>query len=62
VGNGSKVNASYNPVAYTQYGGGVKGYLNAVQIVDLVEYNVDEFDVVKGGYINEEANDLAFAS
>ena len=62
VGNGSKVNASYNPVAYTQYGGGVKGYLNAVQVVDLVEYNVDEFDVVKGGYTNEEANDLAFAS
>ena len=62
IGNGSKVNASYFPKPYTQYGGGVKGYLNAVQVVDLVEYNTDEFDVVKGGYTNEEANDLAFAS
>jgi hypothetical protein len=62
VGNGSKVNASYRPVPYTQYGGGVKGYLNAVQVVDLIEYNADDFDVVKGGYVNEDTDDLAFAS
>ena len=62
IGNGSKVNASYNPVAYTQYGGGVKGYLNAVQVVDLIEYNADDFDIVKGGYVSEDTDDLAFAS
>ena len=62
VGNGSKVNASYRPVPYTQYGGGVKGYLNAVQVVDLIEYNADDFDIVKGGYVSEDTDDLAFAS
>ena len=62
IGNGSKVNASYFPKPYTQYGGGVKGYLNAVQVVDLVEYNTDEFDVVNGGYINTEVEEIPFAS
>ena len=62
VGNGSKVNVSYFPKEYTVYGGGVKGYLNAVQVVDLVEYNAEEFDVVKGGYINSDAEEVAFAS
>jgi len=62
IGNGSNVNASYFPKAYTQYGGGVKGYLNAVQVVDLVEYNVDEFDVVEGGYVNNEVEEIPFAS
>jgi|TARA_R100000656_G_scaffold61366_1_gene47381 hypothetical protein len=62
IGNGSSVNASYFPKPYTQYGGGVKGYLNAVQVVDLVEYNVDEFDVVEGGYVNNEAEEIPFAS
>jgi hypothetical protein len=62
IGNGSTVNASYFPKPYTQYGGGVKGYLNAVQVVDLVEYNVDEFDVVEGGYVNNEAEEIPFAS
>ena len=62
IGNGASVNASYFPKAYTQYGGGVKGYLNAVQVVDLVEYNVDEFDVVEGGYVNNEAEEIPFAS
>ena len=62
VGNGSKVNVSYYPKEYTVYGGGVKGYLNGVQIVDLVEYSADDFDVVPGGYVNEEASDIPFAS
>ena len=62
VGNGSKVNVSYFPKEYTVYGGGVKGYLNAVQVVDLIEYATDEFDVVKGGYVNNEAEEIPFAS
>jgi len=62
VGNGSKVNVSYFPKEYTVYGGGVKGYLNAVQVIDLVEYKTDDFEVVQGGYVNNEAQDIPFAS
>ena len=62
VGNGSTVNASYYPKEYTQYGGGVKGYLNGVQVVDLIEYSSDDFDVVPGGYVNQDGNDIPFAS
>ena len=62
IGNGSKVNASYFPKEYTVYGGGVKGYLNAVQVVELVEYNTDDFDVVPGGYVNEGLEEIPFAS
>jgi|TARA_R100000093_G_C1945623_1_gene74378 hypothetical protein len=62
IGNGSKVNASYFPKPYTQYGGGVKGYLNAVQVVDLVEYSVDDFDVVPGGYVSNGSGDIPFTS
>ena len=62
VGNGSKVNVSYFPKEYTVYGGGVKGYLNAVQVTDLVEYSVDDFGVVEGGYTNNEVEDIPFAS
>jgi|TARA_Y100000401_G_scaffold112469_1_gene111936 hypothetical protein len=57
VGNGSKVNVSYYPKEYTQYGGGVKGYLQGVQVIDLVEYNNDDFQVVDGGYTSNE-NDI----
>tara|TARA_A100000172_G_scaffold80978_1_gene72204 strand:- start:1956 stop:2408 length:453 start_codon:yes stop_codon:yes gene_type:complete len=60
VGNGSKVNASYYPKPYDQYGGGVKGYLQGVQVVDLVEYNTDDFDVVEGGYVNQEESNVPF--
>ena len=62
VGNGSKVNASYFPKEYSAYGGGVKGYLLGVQVVDLVEYlgGGDEFAVVEDGYVNE-TDDIPFA-
>jgi hypothetical protein len=62
IGNGSKVNVSYYPKEYTVYGGGVKGYLNGVQVIDLVEYNADDFDVVPGGYVNENSSDIPFNS
>ena len=62
IGNGSKVNASYFPKEYSAYGGGVKGYLLGVQVVDLVEYlgGGDEFAVVEDGYVNE-TDDIPFA-
>ena len=61
IGNGSKVNVSYFPKEYTVYGDGVKGYLNAVQVVDLVEYKTDDFDVVDG-YTNQDVGEVPFAS
>jgi hypothetical protein len=38
VGNGSKVRVNYTPAAYEGLGGGITLYLNAVQVVELVEY------------------------
>jgi len=38
VGNGSKVRVSYTENQYDGFGGGINFYLNAVQVVDLVEY------------------------
>jgi hypothetical protein len=38
IGNGSKVRVNYSPNAYDGFGGGVNLYLNAVQVLDLVEY------------------------
>ena len=61
IGNGSKVNASYFPRAYKEYGGGVKGYLLGVQVVDLVEYSGDDFDVVENGYVNDSTDEVPFA-
>jgi hypothetical protein len=62
IGNGSKVNASFYPKPYTNFGGGVKGYLNSVQVTELIEYNDDGLGVVEGGYVGEKTeDDLAFA-
>lgn len=38
IGNESKVRVNYSPAEYTAFGGGVNLYLNAVQVVELVEY------------------------
>lgn len=38
IGNESKVRVSYTPVAYEGFGGGIALYLNAVQVLELVEY------------------------
>jgi len=38
VGNGSFVRLNYTPAPYTGFGGGVTLYLNAVQVMDLVEF------------------------
>ena len=65
IGNGSKVCAKAYPKAWT-FGGkeGVKGYLDSLQVRELVEYtsNGPDFDVVPDGYTNEEAVDFPLAS
>ncbi len=38
IGNESKVRVSYIQNAYEGFGGGINFYLNAVQVLDLVEY------------------------
>ena len=38
IGNGSKVQAAYMENVYTAFGGGINLYLNAVQVLELVEY------------------------
>lgn len=38
VGNGSKVRVSYIENVYDGFGGGINFYLNAVQVMELVEY------------------------
>ena len=38
IGNGSKVRVSYIENTYQGFGGGINFYLNAVQVVNLVEY------------------------
>ena len=55
---------SYFPKPYTQYGGGVKGYLNKVQVVDLIEFTGgDALTPVQGGYVaNTLDDDIPFAS
>ncbi len=38
IGNGSKVRVNYTENVFDGFGGGVNFYLNAVQVVELVEY------------------------
>ena len=38
VGNGSKVKVAYTENLYEAFGGGINLYLNAVQVIELVEY------------------------
>jgi|GEM_PF-1920440 len=38
IGNGSKVRVSYIENEYTAFGGGINLYLNAVQVIELVEF------------------------
>jgi len=52
VGNGSKVQVSYNEAEYSGFGGGITLYFNAVCVRELVEYKADdgfEFDTSDSG-------------
>jgi hypothetical protein len=56
IGNGSKVRVSYIENIYPKFGGGINFYLNAVQVIELVEYKAQNaaaygFDVEE--YIGE---------
>lgn len=76
VGNESKVRVAYSPVEYTAFGGGIAMYLNAVQVIDLVEYRastadaygfavapleVSDIPASTGGAFDNFADDIPFA-
>ncbi len=44
IGNESKVRVAYSPAEYLAFGGGIALYLNAVQVIELVEYRASTAD------------------
>ena len=61
IGWGSKVKVSYSPVPYTVNGkAGVTLYFNAVQIIELVEYESQTGFEVEDGYQAEETPENPF--
>ena len=66
IANGSVVNVKAIPYDWNYAGkSGVSADLAAVQVVDFIEYTgsqVEDFNVVEGGYVNTEAQEIPFAS
>jgi hypothetical protein len=63
IGWGSKVKVSYSPVPYTVNGkSGVTMYFNAVQIIELVEYEAQTGFEVEDGYKGEETPENPFVA
>ena len=64
IGWGSTVKVSYSPVPYTVNGkSGVTMYFNAVQVIDLVEYEYETSAFGKEeGFVAEEPADNPFVS
>lgn len=56
VGNESKVRVSFTPVPYEAFGGGLALYLNAVQVLELVEFGKRSADSY--GFTAEAAPDF----
>lgn len=44
IGNESRVRVAYSPAPYDAFGGGIALYLNAVQVIELVEYRASTAD------------------
>lgn len=53
IGNGSKVRVNYSPSTFEGFGGGINFYLNAVQVMELVEFKSKTADAY--GFDGEEA-------
>ena len=63
IGWGSKVKVSYSPVPYTVNGkSGVTLYFNAVQIIELVEYEAQTGFEIEDGYKAEETPENPFVA
>jgi len=52
IGNGSKVRVNYSPNVFDAFGGGINFYLNAVQVLELVEYKAQTAESY--GFTGEE--------
>ena len=60
IGWGSTVKVSYSPIPYTVNGkSGVTLYFNAVQVIDLVEYETSGF-AKEEGFVSEEPSENPF--
>ena len=60
VGNGSKVNVAFFVAKYLYEGEpGCFGYLNGIQVLDLVPYEFEgsSFDAIEGGYVADQQVD-----
>jgi len=53
IGNGSKVRVNYSPSTFEGFGGGINFYLNAVQVMELVEFQSKNADA--SGFSGEPA-------
>ena len=63
IGWGSTVKVSYSPIQYTVNGkSGVTLYFNAVQILDLVEYEGATGFGEEEGFVAEEPTDNPFVT
>jgi len=65
IGNGSKVRVSYLENVYEAFGGGINFYLNAVQVLELVEFQSQTaesygFDVVSAAPVGSGFEAPAF--
>ena len=63
IGNGSVITVKALPYEWHYAGkSGISADLAAVQVVELVEYGDEDFDVVDGGYVNEAtvSDDIPF--
>jgi hypothetical protein len=52
ITGGSQIKVNVQPYVYTGLGGGIKLYLNAVQVMELAQgAGVSPFEAVEGGYV-----------
>ena len=63
VGNGSTIKVAGSAATYSAGGNiGVTMYLDAVQIIDLIEYSGAKFEAEEGAYVHKPATQEAEAS
>jgi len=56
IGNESKIKVNYSENTYSAFGGGINFYLNAIQVIELVEYQAKSAEAY--GFEVEEAPEM----
>ena len=60
IGNGSVVTVKALPYEWNYAGkSGKSADLAAVQVIELIEYGNEGFDIVDGGYVNEATSEIS---